>query len=163
MKYTAAIITLSDSRYLGNNEDLSKEVIAKILEDYDFEVLSYTLLPDDFERLKEELLQKANDNINLIVTTGGTGFSQKDITPEATYAVIEREVVGVMEAIRANGLIYTPRAMLSRGVCGIKNKSVILNLPGSPKACKENLEYVLPTLIHGIDSLCGKVSDCGRK
>jgi molybdenum cofactor synthesis domain-containing protein len=163
MKYTAAIITLSDSRYLGNNEDLSKEVIAKILENFDFEVLNYTLLPDDFEKLKEELLQRTSENINLIVTTGGTGLSQKDITPEATNAVIEREVIGVMEAIRANGLMYTPRAMLTRGICGIKNKSIILNLPGSPKACKENLEYALPTLVHGIDSLCGKVSDCGRK
>lgn len=163
MKYTAAIITLSDSRYLGLNEDLSKDVITTILESFNFDILSYTLLPDNFEKLKETLIKYANDNINLIVTTGGTGLSQKDITPEATKEVIEREVEGVMEAIRANGLKYTPRAMLSRGKCGIRNKSVILNLPGSPKACKENLEFVLPTLIHGIDSLLDKVSDCGRK
>jgi molybdenum cofactor synthesis domain-containing protein len=163
MKYTAAIITLSDSRYLGENKDLSKDVIEEILHEFNFEIVSYTLLPDDFAQLKEELLRQINNNINFIITTGGTGLSKRDITPEATNGVIEKEVLGVMEAIRANGLKYTPRAMLTRGVCGIKNQSIILNLPGSPKACKENLEYVLPTLIHGIDSLLGKVSDCGRR
>lgn len=163
MKYTAAIITLSDSRYQGANKDVSREVIEEILNFFDFEVISYTLLPDDFQKLKNELLLLTKKNINLIVTTGGTGLSIRDITPEATKSVIEREVPGVMEAIRHNSMQYTNRAMLTRGVCGIKDSSVIINLPGSPKACKESLDFVLPALIHGIDSLCGNVSDCGRK
>ncbi|NLL56232.1 MAG: MogA/MoaB family molybdenum cofactor biosynthesis protein [Clostridiales bacterium] len=163
MKYKAAIITLSDSRYLGENKDLSKEVISNILQESNFEVVSYTILPDDFGKLKKELINQINNNVNLVVTTGGTGLSPKDITPEATKAVIDREILGIMEAVRANGLKYTKRAMLTRGVCGIKEKTIILNLPGSPKACKENLEFVLPTLIHGIESLLGKVSECGRK
>lgn len=163
MKYTAAIITLSDTRHAGLGKDLSKEVIEEILNFFNFEVVSYTLLSDNFDKLTKELLLAAEKNINLIVTTGGTGLSTKDITPEATKAVIEREVPGVMEAVRANGMQYTQRAMLTRGICGIRQNSVIINLPGSPKACEENLRFVLPSLIHGIDSLLGNVSDCGRK
>ncbi len=163
MTYTAAIITLSDSRAEKGGKDLSKEVIEEILTSFDFNVVSYTLLPDDAQKLKAALMDLCDKGINFVVTTGGTGMSLRDITPETTKEVIDREIPGVAEAMRRNGLKYTNRAILARGICGIREKTVILNLPGSPKACRENLEFIIEPLVHGIGTLNGTVSDCGRK
>jgi len=125
---------------------------------------AYEIIPDDFDMIKARLVHFADElKLHLILTTGGTGFSPRDITPEATKAVIEREAPGVCEAIRLHSLSITNRAMLSRAVCGIRAGSVILNLPGSPKAVAESLEYALDALLHGLDILTENTHDCARK
>lgn len=156
----AAIITLSDKGFKGEREDLSGKVIEELLVDAGMHISEKRLLPDDFKMLKCALdeLSRSND---FIFTTGGTGFSKRDITPEATLSVIERECAGVTQSIIYNALKYTPRAMLSRAVCGIKGDCIILNLPGSPKAVSENLSFALPSLIHGSDILLGG-GECAR-
>ncbi len=162
-RYSVAIITLSDKGSKGERVDLSMPSIKEELDNYPFDVVKYELIPDDFDLIVKVLNDCVNENINLVLTTGGTGFSVRDVTPEATKKVIEKEANGIVEAMRFNSMKFTNRAMLSRAVCGIKNNTVILNLPGSPKACKENLEYVIEPLIHGIMTLIGSSSECGRK
>lgn len=163
MKYTSAIITVSDSCFSGERKDMSKNAIEEILNQNDFEIISYTVVPDENEKITEILYSLCKRDINLIITTGGTGFSIRDITPEATRKVIKKEACGIMEAMRLNSMQITKKAMLSRGVCGIRNKSVILNLPGSPDACRENLSFVINELKHGIDTLLGNAKNCGDK
>lgn len=162
-KIKVAIITLSDKGSSGLREDLSMPAIKEVLGNYDcFEVVKTSILPDDFMKIYCALDECVEEEINLVLTTGGTGFSVRDVTPEATRKVIEKEAPGIAEAMRYSSMKYTNRAMLSRGVCGIKNLTVILNLPGSPKACKENLEVVIEPLIHAIETLLGSVSECAR-
>ncbi len=127
------------------------------------EIIKTVVLPDEEKLIVKELKKNIDEKINLILTTGGTGFSTRDVTPEATRKVIEKEAPGIAEAMRISSMKYTNRAMLSRGICGIKNQTVILNLPGSPKACKENLEAVIEPLIHGIETLVGSATECARK
>ena len=162
--YRCGIITISDSGAVGAREDVSGMVIHEVLQRADAEVSAYAIIPDDFNEIAAKLTHYADIlQLDLILTTGGTGFSPRDVTPEATKAVIEREAPGVCEAIRQHSMKITNRAMLSRAVCGIRGASVILNLPGSPKAVEESLEYVLDTLFHGIDILTGNVANCARK
>lgn len=159
-----AIITASDSGYLGQREDLSGPVIQEIVEANGYEVVYAIMLPDDQEKLSEEMRKIADDNMaELIVTTGGTGFSGRDCMPEATIAVIERSVPGIPEAIRAFSMQFTKRAMLSRAAAGIRKHTLIVNLPGSPKAVRESLEYIIGELGHGLEILSGEASNCARK
>lgn len=162
-KYTAAVITVSDKGAAGTREDVSGQVIVDTLVESGFSVLSKTIVPDEADEIKRALYSACGINANVVLTTGGTGFSKRDITPEATSAVIEREAQGIAEAIRYYSLQITPRAMLSRGVAGIRGESIIVNLPGSPKAVKEALGFILESLKHGIDILKGTAHDCARK
>lgn len=158
---TAAVVTLSDKGFAGEREDVSGAIIKEMLTNDGYIVKETLLLPDDFEQISENLIKLSDMGINLIVTTGGTGFSKRDVTPEATISVGERAAPGIAEAIRAHSLAITGRAMLSRGASVIRGDSVIVNLPGSPKAVRESLEYILPHLEHGIEILTGQAKECG--
>ena len=160
----AAIITASDSGYRGEREDLSGPAIREILEREGYEVISMDIIPDDQVMLAGKLQEIADsEKAELILTTGGTGFSERDVTPEATEEVIERKVPGIPEAIRAYSMTITKRAMLSRATAGIRGKTLIINLPGSPKAVWESLEYIIDALGHGIEILTGEAGNCARK
>jgi molybdopterin adenylyltransferase len=159
-----AIITASDSGYRGEREDLSGPVIKEIVETNGYDVVHRVLLPDDQGRLSEEMRHIADEEVaDLILTTGGTGFSARDCMPEATIAITERIVPGITEAIRAYSMKFTKRAMLSRATSGIRNKTLIVNLPGSPKAVRESLEFIITELEHGLEILTGEASNCARK
>ncbi len=158
-----AIITSSDSGYAGAREDLSGKVIEDIVREYGYEVSEKILLPDERERLSEAMRRIADEgSAQLILTTGGTGFSPRDCMPEATMDVVERIVPGIPEAMRAYSMQLTKRAMLSRAAAGIRRSTLIINLPGSPKAVRECLEYIIPELSHGLEILTGQASDCAR-
>lgn len=161
--FTVGIITASDKGAKGERIDKSGDLIHSIVEENGYAVKQRCLVPDEKEVLMNTMIDFAdNYQLDLIITTGGTGFSQRDITPEATLEVIERETRGISEAIRYYGLQKTPRAMLSRAVSGIRGKSLIINLPGSPKGVKESLEAIIDTLKHGIAILKAEASECGR-
>ena len=154
MKYTAAVITISDKGSRGERVDTSGPAVCRMLEDADFDVVYTNIIPDEMEQIKAELTACADEKkIGLVMTTGGTGFSQRDITPEATLAVVERETRGIPEAMRWASLQITPRGCLSRSAAGIRGKTLIVNLPGSEKAAKENLAAVLEAIVHGMDML----------
>lgn len=162
--YRAGIVTLSDKGAAGEREDVSGAVIREILEKAGFEVVSYSLLADEGEDLKEELMRLSDEvECDLVLTTGVTGFSPRDVTPEATLAVADRNAPGIAEAIRAYSMTVTKRAMLSRGASVIRGSTLIINLPGSPKAVRESLEYILDTLSHGLEILSGRGGECARK
>ena len=159
----AAIITMSDAGYAGQREDKSGPVIRELLEGAGYEIVHAALLPDGVEPLASELKRLCdNDLADLILTTGGTGFSPRDLTPEATRAVTERPAPGIAEAMRWQSLQITPRAMLSRAAAGIRKGALIVNLPGSPKAVRECLEFILPALGHGLEILRGTANNCAR-
>lgn len=161
--YRVAIITLSDKGARGEREDISGQVIEDMVTAAGYQVVSRQLLSDDRKGLTDALVDLCdNRRADLILTTGGTGFSQRDNAPEATLDAIERQVPGIAEAMRWHSLQITPRAMLSRAVSGIRKFTLIINLPGSPKAVRENLEYVLPVLEHGIAILVGDAAECAR-
>ncbi|MFV0517115.1 MAG: molybdenum cofactor biosynthesis protein B [Aminipila sp.] len=161
MGYTAGVITLSDKGFAGQREDISGQAVKDILENQGFEVKYKTILPDDFEKIKEKLIECSDKmKLDLICTTGGTGFSKRDITPEATLAVVERLARGIPEAMRAESMKKTSRAILSRAEAGIRGESIIVNLPGSEKAVKECLGAVIESLKHGIEILKGEASEC---
>ncbi|RPF48915.1 molybdenum cofactor synthesis domain-containing protein [Hydrogenoanaerobacterium saccharovorans] len=161
--FRVAIITLSDKGYAGEREDKSGEVIREVVTKNGYEAVSYTLLPDDRTMLANELRRLCdNDLADLILTTGGTGFSPRDITPEATLDVAQKLVPGIPEAMRYSSLQITKRAMLSRSVAAIREKALIVNLPGSPNAVRENLEYIIAELHHGLEILKGKTDECAR-
>ena len=163
MKRTV-IITSSDSGYAGEREDLSGPVIKEIAEKAGYQVVSMDLLPDDRKMLSDRMKEIADNNMaELILTTGGTGFSPRDVMPEATEDIIERRVPGIPEAMRAYSMTITKRAMLSRASAGIRNKTLIINLPGSPKAVRESLEYIIDALDHGIEIMTGEAGNCARK
>lgn len=159
-----AIITSSDSGAKGTREDKSGPLIREIVEGLGAEVVSYILLADEREQLAKTMAKIADTGqAELILTTGGTGFSPRDCMPEATLDIVERQVPGIPEAMRAYSMQFTGRAMLSRAMAGIRKQTLIVNLPGSPKAVSETLEYIYPQLVHGIDILTGTASDCARK
>lgn len=161
---TAAVITLSDKGFKGEREDISGPTLVNKLKEEGYEVVEYILIPDDKKMLKQSLLRLCDQrDVNLILTTGGTGCAPKDITPEVTKEVIEKEVPGISEAIRFESLKFTPHAMLSRGVSGIRNKSLIINLPGSPKACLESLEVFIKPVRHALRLIRGEDGECARK
>ena len=154
MKYTAAVITVSDKCSRGEREDTSGPAVKRMLEEAGFDVCYTGLVPDEKDQIQAELIKCADEmKIGLVMTTGGTGFSQRDITPEATLAVIERETRGIPEAMRYASLQITPRGCLSRSAAGIRGKTLIVNLPGSQKAAKENLEAVIGSIGHGMEML----------
>ena len=162
--FTVGIITSSDKGYRGEREDKSGQVIEEIVSQNGFKVIKKVVLPDEKDLLEKEMINMCDNlNVNLLLTTGGTGFSKRDITPEATKSVIEREALGIVEAIRFYSLQITKRAMLSRATSGIRQITLIINLPGSPKACKEALDFVLDDVKHGIEILLGEAKECARK
>ena len=165
MNYKAAVITVSDKGSRGERVDTSGPAIRAMLEAQGLEVCYYTVIPDEAERIQSELIHCADNlNLNLVLTTGGTGFSPRDVTPEATLAVTEREVRGIPEVMRAESLRITPRGCLSRSAAGIRGRTLIINLPGSEKAARENLNAVLGAVIHGLDMLASSGSaDCAEK
>lgn len=162
-RWKAAVMTLSDKGYAGEREDKSGPLVCEMLREEGFEVEKILLLPDDKEEIKKNLCKLCDENrFDIIFTTGGTGLGPRDCTPEATAEVADRNVPGIAEAMRLASLKITPRAMLSRGVSVIRGKTLIINLPGSPKAVRENLEAVLPSLGHGLAILTGRTGECGQ-
>ena len=160
---TAAVITLSDKGSKGEREDKSGPVIVKMLEEAGYEIIESNILPDEQKLLENELIRLSDQRqVNLILTTGGTGVSERDRTPEATMTVATRLAPGIAEAIRAGSMKITKRAMLSRETSVIRNKTLIVNLPGSPKAVAESLELVIDQLDHGIKILLGRTGECAR-
>lgn len=159
----AGIITASDKGSRGEREDLSGAAIKDVIKQIGAEVVDCCILPDEREVLADKLRLYADDlRLDLVLTTGGTGFSPRDITPEATMDVVERLAPGITEVMRWESLKKTPKAMLSRAVAGIRGKTLIINLPGSPKAVRECLEAVLPALPHGIAILTGAAGECAE-
>lgn len=160
-RWRVGILTLSDKGSRGEREDLSGPLIAQMLGDEHYEIAKTAVIPDEYKIISETLAEWADfQNLALILTTGGTGVSPRDVTPQATRSVIEFEVPGMAEVMRAKSLEKTPNAMLSRAVAGIRGRTLIVNLPGSPKGVKENLEVVLPALKHGLEKIAGDMSDC---
>ncbi|MCR8744920.1 MogA/MoaB family molybdenum cofactor biosynthesis protein [Romboutsia lituseburensis] len=160
--FTVAIITLSDKGYEGQREDLTGPKIKEYIEGTNrYKVVSYRLLKDDSKMLQEELRKICDNEIaDLILTNGGTGFSKRDITPEATKLIIEKEIPGISEYMRMKSSEITKKAILSRGISGIRKNSLIINLPGSPKGAIENLSFVIDALDHGIEILKGQATEC---
>lgn len=161
--FTVGIITASDKGSKGERTDISGKLIEEIVIAHGYTVKQYVIVPDEHAVLASKIKEFADDyHLSLILTTGGTGFSKRDVTPEATLEVIERQTYGISEAIRANSLKITPKGMLSRGVSGIRGNSLIINLPGSPKAVKESLEYIMEPVKHGLEILLGIDAECAE-
>lgn len=162
--FKVGIITCSDKGFKGEREDISGKLIRDILEKEDYKVEKYIIVPDDIEKIEEAMIDMSDNlNLDLILTTGGTGFSKRDVTPEATLNIIDRNANGIAEAIRYFSLSITRRAMLSRAVSGIRGDTLIVNMPGSPKAVEEALEYALDSIHHGLEILLDTAHDCARK
>lgn len=162
--FRVAIVCMSDKGSKGEREDISTQVIEKIMLDNGYKITKKVLIPDDFQKIKDTLIEICDNNhADLILTTGGTGFSKRDVTPEATEEVIEKRVPGIPEAIRAYSLTITKRAMLSRATAGIRKDTLIINMPGSPKAVEESLTYIISELKHGLEILVGSATECARK
>lgn len=158
------VLTASDKGSQGLREDISGPTIASRVAQIPGEVVYTVIVPDDREIIARELRKMADEmDLHLVLTTGGTGMSMRDITPEATKDVIDRDMPGIPEAMRAKSMLITPRGMLSRAVAGIRKQTLIINLPGSPKAVAECLDVILPVLEHGIQILRGETGECARK
>ena len=164
MNYTAAVITISDKGYRGERVDASGPNLVEILKDRNFQVVYTAIIPDDREMIQAELIKCADElGIALVLTTGGTGFSPRDITPEATMEVVERPTPGIPEAMRAESMKITPKGCLSRSAAGIRGRTLIINLPGSKKASQENILAVIDPVAHGLDMLYSEGSaDCAK-
>jgi len=163
MPYAAAILTASDSSSAGEYEDTSGAAIRELLATIGFEVAKYEVVPDERDMIADLLRSWADSGqVQLIVTTGGTGLGPRDVTPEATKSVLDYEVPGIVEAMRAEGLLHTPMSMISRAIAGVRNRVLIINLPGNPRGVRENLAVVLPVLQHALDLLAGGGRDHGR-
>ena len=162
-KWKTAVITLSDKGYRGEREDKSGPLICEMLPEDSYSIEERLLLPDEQEMIEKELIRLCDDDhMDLILTTGGTGFAQRDCTPEATLHVATRNAQGISDAMRYCSLQVTPRAMLSRGVSVIRGKTLIINLPGSVKAVTESIEFLIGNIEHGLDILMQTDSECGR-
>lgn len=160
--YTASVITVSDKCFEGKREDLACPAVCELLEKAGYSVANTSIVPDEQDMIENELIKNADEyDIALIVTTGGTGFSHRDVTPEATQSVCTKMTPGIPEAMRAESMKITNRAILARQQAGIRGESLIINLPGSPKAACENLAAVLPALEHGLEILRGDSGECG--
>jgi molybdenum cofactor synthesis domain-containing protein len=161
MMFTVAVLTLSDRGARGEREDTSGQIVAEMLAGIAGKVEKYEVIPDDRELIQEKLVFYADElAVDVIATTGGTGVGPRDVTPEATLAVIDRQIPGMAEAMRLAGLQKTPLAMISRAVVGCRGRTLIINLPGSPKGVRENLEAILPAIPHAVEKLQGDPNDC---
>ena len=158
----AAVVTVSDGVSTGVREDLSGDVLAELLRDEGFEV-ERTVVPDDVEPIADAIKAFGDSGVSLVLTTGGTGFAPRDVTPEATRGVIEREAPALAEAIRADALARTPHALLSRGIAGLRGATLVVNLPGSPGGCRDGFEVVRPALIHGLELAAGETATPHRQ
>ncbi len=164
MALKVGIITVSDRGARGEREDRSGPVAEEILtSELGAEVLMRETVPDEVQQIKEALLKGCRLGLDLIVTTGGTGVSPRDVTPEATKEVIERELPGFSEAMRMEGFKKTPHAIISRGLCGLRGKTLIVNLPGSPKAVREGLQVILPAIPHTLEKARGDPGECATE
>ena len=162
--YKVGIITASDSGSEGKREDLSGQLIREMVEKAGYLVVDYKMVADDLEMIKETIIYMSDGiGVDLVLTTGGTGFSKRDNTPEATLAAVQRRVPGIPEAMRYLSLQSTPKAMLSRSEAGIRNDTLIINLPGSPKAVRECLEYIMVPMEHGLEILKGDATNCAEE
>ena len=162
MQYKAAVITISDKSSAGRRTDLSGPALEGLLTETGFSVIGRTVAPDERDAIAASLIDLCdNKHADLILTTGGTGFSPRDITPEATRDVIHREVPGIPEAMRSESAKFTANAMLSRAIAGIRHKTLIINMPGSPKASRECFEVIRPALSHAMEILSGRGGECG--
>ena len=162
--FTAAVITVSDRSAAGLRPDAGGPLVTQMLEEAGYQVIHTDLVPDEQPQIQQALIKAADQaDAALCVTTGGTGFSPRDVTPEATLAVCQRMTPGIPEAMRAASMRITPRGCLSRAQAGIRGRTLIVNLPGSPKAARENLEAVLPALSHGLEMLRGPAHDCAAE
>ncbi len=159
--YEAVVITVSDKGSAGLREDLAGPAVKEILIESGYKVNNIEIIPDELDQIKATLIKYCNISTALIVTTGGTGFSKRDVTPEATVEVCDRMAPGIPELMRMESLKITKRAILSRATAGIRDESLIVNLPGSPKAARENLLSVIDSIEHGLDILRGNTSECG--
>lgn len=161
MSYKAAVITMSDKGAQGKRIDTAGPACKEILKANDWDVVYSNIIPDDYETICDELIKCADQlAVTLIITTGGTGFSRRDVTPEATLNVCDREVRGIPEAMRGASMKITPMGMLSRAAAGLRKNTLIINVPGSEKAARENLEAVIKPLKHGVEVLIGTAHDC---
>jgi molybdopterin adenylyltransferase len=158
----AAVVTVSDGVSAGVREDLSGDVLAELLRDEGFEV-ERTVVPDDVEPIADAIRAFGDSGVSLVLTTGGTGFAPRDVTPEATRGVIEREAPALAEAIRADALTRTPNALLSRGIAGLRGATLVVNLPGSPGGCRDGFEIVRPALRHGLELAAGDTATPHRQ
>lgn len=158
---SVAVLTLSDKGSRGEREDVSGPLIADMLKGIDAEVVYSEILPDEKELIKGRLIDYSG-RVDLILTTGGTGLSPRDVTPDATLDVIDREIPGIAEVMRAEGMKKTLRSMLSRAIAGVRGRTLIINLPGSPKAVEENLAVILGVIGHAVEKIKGDTSDCAR-
>ena len=161
--YHAAVLTVSDRSFRGERPDGGGPLVAEVLKNAGYEVIMSAIVPDEQAQIEEKLRQIADSGeVQLLVTTGGTGFAPRDVTPEATLTVCDRLTPGIPEAMRYASMQVTNRAMLSRAQAGIRKGTLMINLPGSPKAAKENLEAVLPAIGHGLEMLSGRPADCAK-
>ncbi|HSR12368.1 MAG TPA: MogA/MoaB family molybdenum cofactor biosynthesis protein [Thermodesulfobacteriota bacterium] len=161
--FSVGILTISDKGSRGEREDLSGPEIREMISSLPARVEAYEIVPDEEEIIAEKLKDYADmKRLNLILTTGGTGLSPRDVTPEATRKILDREIPGIAEAMRAEGMKITPTAMLSRAAAGVRGCSLIVNLPGSPRAVRENLAVILPALAHGMEKIQGDPAECGN-
>ncbi len=161
--FSVGILTISDKGSRGEREDLSGPEIGEIISELPAKVEAYDIIPDEEERITQKLIDYVDQkNLDLILTTGGTGLSPRDVTPEATRKVLDKEIPGIAEAMRAEGMKLTPMAMLSRATSGIRCRSLIVNLPGSPRAVRENLIVILPVLKHALEKIQGDPADCAN-
>lgn len=162
MKFKAAVITVSDRAASGEREDASGDALARLLEAMGADSTVRAVVPDERERIAAALIEHCDAGVDLILTTGGTGLAPRDVTPEATLKVIDRQASGFAEAIRAESLRITPRAMLSRAVSGVRGSTLIINLPGSPRAAEESFKVIEPALGHALEVIAGECDECAR-
>ena len=161
--FTAGVLTVSDKGSRGERVDESGKVIKEVLLSLGAGEIKYAIVPDEKQAISSKLREWSDAGVDLVLTTGGTGLTPRDVTPEATLDVLDRVAPGFAEAMRAYGMKQTPQAMLSRAVAGIRKKTLIINMPGSPKAVKECLEAISPALPHAIETVRGQASECARR
>ncbi len=163
MEIKVAIITVSDKGSRGEREDMSGQIIEDAMKSKGMDVVLRDLIPDEYDAISTKIMEAIDKlGADVVLTTGGTGFSHRDVTPEATKTVLDREAPGLAEIIRSESYKITPRAMLSRGTSGIRGQSLVINLPGSPKAVREGLQIILPVLPHSVEVLRGEVHECAQ-